>query len=228
MKAARIGADLVRSLVLGLVVTLGMAAAPGLVPALRQQGPGRQELWYDLRRDPRGTEPPKAVVWRRPLVDAWTLVPSASRYWPREVMRRIEWVDGKPLEIPVPKRVLDSAGVATAATTEVVRYESGWPVRCAVAEIAHGQPTGPGGPPMLASRSLLLVGRGSRAEQFVPRGVLWGGILADLVFWTSVAFLAWAGPRVARNGLRRSRGQCTGCGYPMRGQSRCPECGRAP
>ena len=56
--------------------------------------------------------------------------------------------------------------------------------------------------------------------------VQWVGMIVDTVVWSVplLPFLWLAGIRVRR---RRSRGQCSACGYPLSGAHRCPECGVA-
>lgn len=53
-------------------------------------------------------------------------------------------------------------------------------------------------------------------------------LLGNIVFWGGLSYLFMYFPFDARRIIRRSRGMCTQCGYPVRGLPNCPECGPEP
>ena len=63
----------------------------------------------------------------------------------------------------------------------------------------------------------------------LPVGIIWTGLLPDVVLWSLPWLPIFFARRVRRN-LRSRRGLCTACGYDREGLasgSPCPECGRA-
>jgi hypothetical protein len=54
---------------------------------------------------------------------------------------------------------------------------------------------------------------------------VWPGFLANLVFWFAVIVACAKGPTSVRSAARVRRGACRGCGHPLAGLQRCPECG---
>lgn len=57
--------------------------------------------------------------------------------------------------------------------------------------------------------------------------VLWGGLVGDLLIWSSFSFVVISIPRWIRHRSRRRKGLCVNCGYDLRGTTSgvCSECG---
>lgn len=65
-----------------------------------------------------------------------------------------------------------------------------------------------------------------RGGHKVPVSPLWLGLCVNSLLFAAPVFAAWRGRAwfVRRRWLRL--GLCLGCGYPVRGLDRCPECGK--
>lgn len=61
----------------------------------------------------------------------------------------------------------------------------------------------------------------------IPIEPEWCGALANTLFFTALLWLLFRGPVLTRRRIRRRRGQCIWCGYPLRERRVCSECGRA-
>ncbi len=59
------------------------------------------------------------------------------------------------------------------------------------------------------------------------RRLLWPGFAINTLFYAAILWLLILGPFTARRMIRRKRGQCSKCGYDLRGAEHevCPECG---
>jgi hypothetical protein len=70
--------------------------------------------------------------------------------------------------------------------------------------------------------------RGDRLfmPRMLPYKPLWPAFTLDVAFWTVVAAVLWFVPIWIRRLIRRRRGQCAGCGYPIGASEVCTECGR--
>jgi hypothetical protein len=63
----------------------------------------------------------------------------------------------------------------------------------------------------------------------LPLWAFWPGLIADSAIFALLWWLALFAPGAFRRTLRRRRGQCSACGYDLRGNppsAPCPECGR--
>src|SRR5262245_51772730 len=68
--------------------------------------------------------------------------------------------------------------------------------------------------------------------KWFPIAALWPGFAINTVFYTAVLWVLFAAPGALQRTIRRRRGQCTRCGYDLRGlpsgaggDRTCPECG---
>ena len=71
----------------------------------------------------------------------------------------------------------------------------------------------------------------SMGEIWIPRRVLWPGLLADTTFFAALWWALLIAPGITRRALRRRRGQCPTCAYDLRAtppSNPCPECGHKP
>ncbi|XVJ60562.1 MAG: hypothetical protein HEQ23_14665 [Tepidisphaera sp.] len=76
----------------------------------------------------------------------------------------------------------------------------------------------------LPSNSMALA-LGSPPTTIVPLKPEMLPLLGNIAFWGGVSYLLMYFPLDARRILRRRRGKCTQCGYPVRNLTHCPECG---
>lgn len=108
--------------------------------------------------------------------------------------------------------------------TEVRCYSSGWPWHAGYSRDVR-DPSGGFGARRTRGEARITIGGKDYVLPSLPH---WPGLLANTAFYASLVFVPWAGPRLARSILRRRRGGCLRCGYPLDdGMSRCPECGMA-
>ncbi len=64
----------------------------------------------------------------------------------------------------------------------------------------------------------------------LPVRAWWVGLMVNAAVWGAMSAVAFALPGIVRRQVRRGRGECGGCGYPVRDASgtvmaACPECG---
>ena len=102
-------------------------------------------------------------------------------------------------------------------------FSAGWPMRslCGVDSITPGLEQF--APSALIDVPAWIKGGGHK----VPVVPLWGGFAVNTLLFSMPAiggvwFLTWR-----REVRRRRLGLCAGCGYPVKGLERCPECGTA-
>ncbi len=102
-------------------------------------------------------------------------------------------------------------------------FEAGWPLRG-----VHGRMWGAGSSHGLRGviRAPWTISRkgSTRALPLIP---IWPGFIANSLFYAVVLWLLIPGPFALRRLIRRRRGLCPKCGYPMGEAAVCSECGRA-
>ena len=106
---------------------------------------------------------------------------------------------------------------------------AGWPFRCVLcgavqpANPAPGAPlvTKWGGLPLRPSSRLVFQG-------VLPLVPLWKGIITGTVFYTALLWALVFGRFIVRRLLRRWRGLCPYCAYPVAQSAVCTECGEPP
>jgi hypothetical protein len=54
---------------------------------------------------------------------------------------------------------------------------------------------------------------------------LWPGLLLDALIFGAMLYGLWYGPGIGRRAIRRRRGLCPACAYPVGVSERCTECG---
>lgn len=106
-----------------------------------------------------------------------------------------------------------------AGTGHVRRIRRGWPLPC-----VEGSAWSAGNMAEPVRRSMVSIGAGASAIE-IPVGVLPFGLAVDAAFWGGLFHLMLLLPTTAERLVRRRRGLCTACAYPLHGQPRCPECG---
>lgn len=74
------------------------------------------------------------------------------------------------------------------------------------------------------TQTMLVIDGGTRSFLF-PFRPIWFGLIANSVFWGAFVFIVRMLPPWIESLLRRRRGLCLHCAYPLRGARRCPECG---
>ena len=61
--------------------------------------------------------------------------------------------------------------------------------------------------------------------RFLPLQPLWPGFAINTVFYAGVLWIVFCGPFALRQLIRRRRGQCARCAYPIGSSAVCTECG---
>lgn len=126
----------------------------------------------------------------------------------------------------------------------IERLRVGWPVRCVQAtyvwgnraemdrvirgEVVHGFDVSTSDSETLAA--LAGVSSMQPPVSVLPSTVVWGALVLNVGFWTSIAYFVISVPRIVAfaRGVRWSRtGRCAQCGYSLSGTvgKPCPECG---
>lgn len=165
-------------------------------------------------------------------VDGQPVLINVSRY-PTATLWQVQSV---PSEVPVDIANADLAfgpgytsnigtlpemsGMAVLPDGTMWVFRAGWPVHAATAFKVLGPPeasTGVvGGIAMTARGDYIVV-------PYIPLAL---GMIANTLFYATLAFAAIAGLGLLRTRRRRARGQCLACGYALDdGMSECPECG---
>lgn len=106
-------------------------------------------------------------------------------------------------------------------TTSVMawRVRRGWPLLC-----VEGAEWTAGTGPSFADR-MIVIRSSSGQGAAIPLGIMPLPLLVDgAVFGAVIAALVRV-PGMVERALRRQRGVCPRCAYPLRGASTCPECG---
>ncbi len=62
---------------------------------------------------------------------------------------------------------------------------------------------------------------------YLPLGPIWTGLAINTVFYAAILWPLICGPFALRRLIRRRRGLCRKCAYPMGNSNVCTECGRA-
>ena len=70
-------------------------------------------------------------------------------------------------------------------------------------------------------------GLGARPLRFLPLRPVWPGFAVNTLFYAATLWLLICGPFALRRVVRRRRGLCVQCGYPMGESDVCTECGEA-
>lgn len=122
---------------------------------------------------------------------------------------------------------------ASTATLTVMR--AGWPAHALDAHAEGTLPEYPQPQPSIVfNRPLNAVHQDPKyPRRALPLRPLWPGFAINTIFYAAIAWAGWmlcyAAPFALRRRLRIRRGQCTACGYSLRGRENvsdiCPECG---
>jgi hypothetical protein len=59
----------------------------------------------------------------------------------------------------------------------------------------------------------------------IPTRPIWPGFAVNTVFYAGVLWVLWATPFALRRMIRRRRGHCAACNYPIGQSPVCTECG---
>jgi len=63
------------------------------------------------------------------------------------------------------------------------------------------------------------------AAGIIPFDPLWPGFAVNTLFYAGVLWVLFAGPFALRRKIRRRRGRCAACAYPIGQSPVCTECG---
>lgn len=107
--------------------------------------------------------------------------------------------------------------LANRRTFMLWSIECGWPLPCVGGERWY-EHRGLTATPVAYSGAKLGIFR-------MPSRVLWGGLFVNGVLFAVAAYLLLSVPRVVVGAIRRKRGQCSHCGYPIGSSPVCTECG---
>ncbi len=66
-----------------------------------------------------------------------------------------------------------------------------------------------------------------KLPRMVPLAPIWSGFIINTLFYAALIWCLTAGPFVARRRLRKRRGRCLECAYPIGERDVCTECGKA-
>jgi len=69
--------------------------------------------------------------------------------------------------------------------------------------------------------------RTNKVHPFVPLRPIWPGFAINTLFYAGVLWVLFCGPFALRRMIRRRRGRCTHCAYPIGQSLVCTECGAA-
>ena len=65
----------------------------------------------------------------------------------------------------------------------------------------------------------------NRPSAFLPYGPIWPGFAINTTFYAAILWMVFFAPGMVKRTLRRRRGQCPACAYPVGTSSVCTECG---
>jgi hypothetical protein len=182
-------------------------------------------VWFGVLRTDRAPRPVR--VWR-------SQVPS---HWPppeRGTSSSGALLTGERRYFTEPRSGAARYGPSPFSTYIVDYVESGWPFRSMGAErwlddTGASSPIG-SGPSVLWTQGIADANAfnqtGGLIERRLPIRPLWVGFAANTLLWGAAFFALHTSMTIARARMRRRRGKCVNCGYPMSARP-CPECGTA-
>jgi len=140
----------------------------------------------------------------------------------------IRWVEWWPVPRTPP-------GLSVSFKSIAFETSAGWPMYCLRGQqldpVMHPDLTATG---WWAKSGILLDRRardkyGSSGQTLMPLDPIWTGFLVDAISYGGLLWLVTFGLRPLRRLVRRTRGRCAACGYPLTALTtdRCPECGSA-
>lgn len=111
--------------------------------------------------------------------------------------------------------------------------DAGWPLhalRSTRFEMYEGSPRNGSGTAFVSVRvgivrSRFVAGAQGDFIEYFPVDPLWAGFIVNCLFYTAVVWAALSGPLLIKRWLRRRRGLCPACGYPVGASPVCTECG---
>ena len=107
----------------------------------------------------------------------------------------------------------------------VVRLEIGWPFRClyGVAAVMNGEWAYESWLVQLPARHTVL---GYSYAPELPLRPIWPGFAVNTISYAAILWLLIQGPFALKRLIRRRRGLCPKCAYPMGASDTCSECGK--
>ncbi len=129
------------------------------------------------------------------------------------------------------------AGVVYDYTTisrplgQLQHVRAGWP--CLAFEGGSGRPPAAPAPPVQYFNAIEVDSEAgiplpaNESRRLVPLAPIWSGFVINTLFYAGLIWCLTAGPFVARRALRRRRGRCLKCAYPIGDRDVCTECGEA-
>ena len=207
------------------MITVATAWGPDLVRAIR------------FAMDPRSSIPAPKTNWTILDTNGYPVGSFREEFWGdwcslRPVNRSIRWQNGPntTIEAETPAWAIRppshfSDGFCPPRGLDSSTYISGLPFRCARRVVLNG---GNDGYFAYEQRGGWKIRIGKTSFGSLPLMPLWGGLSADLLFWSAAGIALMTIPSSARRWRRRQKGHCEFCAYPVAIPAQpCPECGRS-
>jgi len=101
-------------------------------------------------------------------------------------------------------------------------HASGWPCRSFYVRIENTSALG-----VRVQYGMAVGPRLQNGHGYLPLGPIWPGFVMNSLIYGGVLWVMWAGLLALRRMIRRQRGQCPACAYPIGTSGVCTECGAA-
>ena len=150
-----------------------------------------------------------------------------------------EWSGGITVNLNLPAArdllpkwtdVVDHLEPGDINNADVVAEATGWPFLAMFAhyELAPGEPDQSGKYffPIRSPRGIVISDAGDLCLLILPTRIIWPGFAINTILYAVVLWLLIPGPFALRRLVRRRRGLCPACTYPMGESPTCTECGR--
>jgi len=132
------------------------------------------------------------------------------------------------VELKVPKSGALVGGGMQSPCPIARQIVAGWPMRSLEGE-AWNSATAVRNPmlPQWVWHDAIRVIIHGRQPSFLPTRPLWPGFAINTLFYAGVLWVLFCGPFALRRMIRRRRGLCAACAYPIGSSEVCTECGAA-
>ena len=116
----------------------------------------------------------------------------------------------------------------------VIRLRTGWP--CVAMQGVRWNFGGPARPPTYVNAASIHPKHWTDlqadwdflfSDRMLPLRPLWLGFALNTLFYAGLLWAMWAGPFALRRMIRKRRGHCPHCNYPIGQSPVCTECGAA-
>ena len=163
-------------------------------------------------------------AWPRPVPDDWPPPQDEklARSWGLSLVMAVTSVFPSP---PLPPK-------GTLICVWMTLFRAGWPCRTLEAEYQGKQfyelpLDSPWRYSLTLPEPLTIIRHKEARYRPLPYRPLWPGFAVNTLLYAAILWLLIPGPFALRRFIRRRRGLCPGCGYPMGDSNVCTECGMA-